>query len=124
MNTNKMSATLAMSMVVLSFPTLVFGEGQVDNTKINKRDQSTTEVSADNQSQEKSDVELTREIRKAVVAQKDFSTYAKNVKIITNVGQVTLKGPVKSIDEKNKIEELAKQVAGNSRVTNQIQIKE
>jgi hyperosmotically inducible periplasmic protein len=46
---------------------------------------------------------LTQKIRKSVMADKSLSTYAHNVKIISQDGMVTLKGPVRSDDEKKTI---------------------
>jgi hyperosmotically inducible protein len=116
--------SFAYALLVASIPVSALMANDADNTKLNKRDQTAHEVSADNQGKNKSDTELTREIRKSVVAQKNFSTYAKNVKIITTQGQVTLKGPVKTEDEKNQIEAFAKQYAGDSKVRNEIEIKQ
>ena len=99
-------------------------DNQPDNSAVNQRDSAPHEMRAQDQSDSKSDVELTRKIRQAVVAQKDLSTYAKNVKIITSKGQVTLKGPVKDMNEKTQIENLAKQVAGDEKVSNKIEVKQ
>jgi osmotically-inducible protein OsmY len=63
------------------------------------------------------------DIRKSVVGDKSLSTYAHNVKIIAVHGQVTLKGPVRSDDESKNIEAKAKEVAGDSNVTNQLTVK-
>ena len=126
MNQNKKNffAVLAFTIVSLSFSTLIYGANEPDNTQVNQRDQSATEVSAQNQSNSKSDVEITREIRRAVVGQNNFSTYAKNIKIITLDGTVTLKGPVKSASEKMQIEKIAKKFAKASSVVNQIEVKQ
>jgi osmotically-inducible protein OsmY len=64
-----------------------------------------------------------RQIRKSIVEDKDLSTYAHNIKIISQHGQVTLKGPVHSDDERQRIEAKAKEVAGAGNVTNQIAVK-
>ena len=93
-----------------------------DNTKINERDRAKGAVTADQQSNAKSDVEITREIRRAIVADKELSTSAHNVKVVTRHGKVTLKGPVASVDEKNTVEAKATAVAGAANVTNQISI--
>ena len=61
-----------------------------DNTKVNKGDQ----LNAGSQKNGKQDVAITRDIRRAIVADKNLSTYAHNVKVITQHGEVTLKGPV------------------------------
>src|SRR5689334_1406516 len=71
-----------------------------DNTARNRRDRQTNAKTADQQSNTKTDVDVTRRIRRAIVADKALSTNAHNVKIITRGGKVTLKGPVRNQDEK------------------------
>ncbi len=93
-----------------------------DNTAINKRDKEQGELTADQQKQNKSDLETTAKIRRAVVKDETLSTNAHNVKIITVNGTVTLKGPVKSDAEKATVEKLAKDVAGEKNVIDQIDI--
>ena len=78
-----------------------------DNTKVNTRDRAKSAVTADQQKDNASDRDLTQKIRKAVLADKSLSTYAHNVKVIAQSGQVTLKGPVRSEDEKKTIEAIA-----------------
>ncbi|HWY47208.1 MAG TPA: BON domain-containing protein [Bryobacteraceae bacterium] len=72
--------------------------------------------------QDKADRELTRQIRKAIVSDKSLSTLAHNVKILTRDGAVTLKGPVKSDDEKKALEDKASSVAGNGKVTSELTV--
>jgi osmotically-inducible protein OsmY len=91
-----------------------------DNSKQN-RDHSTT---ADNQSNANSDRAITAKIRKAIVADKNLSTYAHNVKIITSNGAVTLKGPVKSDDEKQQIANDAAAVVSADKITNELTVKQ
>jgi osmotically-inducible protein OsmY len=93
---------------------------QPDNTKMNK-DQGST---ADQQKVNSSDQEITRKIRRAIIKDKSLSTYAHNVKIITQDGMVTLKGPVNSADEKSNIEAKAAAVAGQNNVTSEIEVKQ
>ena len=93
-----------------------------DNTKINQRDRSQKELTADQQGETKQDLEITQKIRRALVKDKSLSTYAHNVKIITVGGMVTLKGPVKSEEEKRVIEEKAAQIAGNEKIKSEIDI--
>ncbi|HUY13654.1 MAG TPA: BON domain-containing protein [Terriglobia bacterium] len=93
-----------------------------DNTKVNKRDQSKTEPTADQQKENPSDRDITRRIRRAVMKDKSLSTYAHNVKIITQDGMVTLKGPVRSEKEKQAIEAKAKKVAGEDKVTSELEV--
>jgi hyperosmotically inducible periplasmic protein len=91
---------------------------QADNTKNNKGDQPT----ADQQKENATDRQITQRIRSAVVKDKELSTYAHNIKIITQNGEVTLKGPVRTEQEKESIESKAVGVAGNGHVTNQLEI--
>jgi hyperosmotically inducible protein len=90
-----------------------------DNTKQNK-DQ--TNPTADQQKMKPADRTITQKIRKAIHEDTTLSTYAHNVKIITQDGKVTLRGPVRSGDEKNNIEAKAVAVAGQGNVTNQLEI--
>jgi hyperosmotically inducible protein len=93
-----------------------------DNTRVNKQDRQPGAVTADQQKENRSDRELTSEIRRAITKDKEMSTYAKNVKIVTQNGKVTLKGPVRSEDEKKAIEAKAAEVAGESNVDTQIRV--
>ncbi len=91
-----------------------------DDTAHNKRHNTT----ADQQGNSKADIEMTASIRKSVLADKSLSTYAHNVKIITNNGVVTLRGPVRSQDEEQAIVEKATAAAGGSdKVINRITVK-
>jgi osmotically-inducible protein OsmY len=65
---------------------------------------------------------MTQKIRQALMDDKDLSTYAHNVKVISQDGHVTLKGPVRSQNEKKTVEAKAVEVAGTGHVTNQISI--
>lgn len=93
-----------------------------DNTKTNKRDRAKGAVTADQQKENAGDREITRKIRRAVMDDKTLSTNAHNVKVITQDGKVTLKGPVRSEDEKKTVEAKATEVAGAGHVVNQISI--
>lgn len=94
-----------------------------DNTKVNQRDRSKGAPTADQGKNNLNDREIMQKIRKAVVDEKSLSTYAHNVKIISQNGKVTLKGPVRSADEKQAIEQKASDVVGAGNVTNQITVK-
>lgn len=103
--------------------TLVIAMAQPpDNSKVNKRDDSKDAVTAGTQSNAKPDLELTRKIRRGVTQSKDMSSYAKNIKIISRDGSVTLRGPVKSQEEKDSIGAIAKKMAGDAKVDNQLEI--
>jgi hyperosmotically inducible periplasmic protein len=94
-----------------------------DNTKVNERDRSQNEPTADQQKDNRSDRDITQQIRRSIIKDKALSTYAHNVKIVTQGGQVTLKGPVRSEDEKKAIEAKAAEVAGAGKVTSELNIK-
>jgi hyperosmotically inducible protein len=85
-----------------------------DNTKTNQRDRSQNEPTADQQKENQSDRELAAKVRQALVKDKSLSTYAHNVKIIALDGIVTLKGPVRSEEEKTAVEEKAAEAAGGA----------
>ena len=93
-----------------------------DNTKVNKADRAKDAVTADQQKENAADRELSKKIRQAVVADKSLSTYAHNVKIVSQNGQVTVKGPVRSEQEKTTIAAKATEIAGEGKVTNQITV--
>jgi hyperosmotically inducible periplasmic protein len=94
-----------------------------DNTRANKGDQNKSAVTADKQKMNESDRKLTQQIRKAVIADKSLSTYAHNVKIVSQNGMVTLKGPVRSDEEKHSIVAKAVEVAGGAdKVTDQMTV--
>jgi hyperosmotically inducible periplasmic protein len=93
-----------------------------DNTKINQRDRSQNEPTADQQKANTNDRQLTQQIRRAIVKDKSLSSDAHNVKIISQNGSVTLKGPVKSAEEKQAIESKAAQIAGADKVNSELQV--
>jgi hyperosmotically inducible protein len=95
-----------------------------DNTKVNTRDRNAAEVTADQQKANATDQELTSKIRRSIMADKSLSTYAHNIKIISQNGAVTLKGPVKSDGEKKAVVAKAVAVAGSAdKVTDQVSVK-
>ena len=94
-----------------------------DNTKRNARDADGNTVTPMDQGESEADRTITQQIRKAVVGHDDLSTNAKNVKIITQDGVVTLRGPVKSAEEKAAIASVAQKTGGVKRVDNQLEIE-
>jgi hyperosmotically inducible periplasmic protein len=93
-----------------------------DNTKVNTRDRAKDAVTADQQKDNASDCDLTRKIRQSLMKDKGLSTYAHNVKVIAQDGQVTLKGPVRSDEEIRAVEAKATEVAGTGHVINQMSV--
>jgi hyperosmotically inducible protein len=93
-----------------------------DNTKTNQGAASKNAKTADQQKMNPADRETTKKIRSALMDDKSLSTYAHNIKIIAADGMVTLKGPVRSEEEKSAIEAKARQIAGDSNVTNNLTV--
>ena len=91
-----------------------------DNSARNKAQTRT----ADNQKENTQDRQITQKIRRSITADKTLSTYAHNVKIITQAGEVTLKGPVQSDNEKQTIASKAADVVGAEKVNNQLTVKQ
>jgi hyperosmotically inducible periplasmic protein len=121
-----LAASLFGGWLLMSSSTLVAqetGREKPDNTKVNKRDREKSEKTADQAKDNSGDRDIMQKIRKAVMADKSLSTYAHNVKIISEHGKVTLKGPVHSEQEKETVEAKAVEVAGAGNVTNQLTVK-
>ncbi|MEO8597279.1 MAG: BON domain-containing protein [Candidatus Solibacter sp.] len=117
-----MAATLALGLLGIC------GHAQQappapDNTKVNQRDRSKDAPTADQAKNTTTDRDTMQKIRKAIMADKGLSTYAHNVKVISQGGKVTLKGPVRSEEEKTSVEQKATEVAGAGNVTNEITVK-
>ena len=121
---------LWVCLLLLGCGTLMLGQDAAgqnapasDNTKMNQRDQNANQATADQQQNNRSDRDITQQVRTAIVADKDLSTYAHNIKVITQNGQVTLRGPVRSEDEKHAVEQKAAGVAGEGKVTSELTVK-
>ena len=93
-----------------------------DNTKVNERDRAKGAVTADQQKETATDRDIVKKIRQSIMKDKSLSTYAHNVKVVSQGGQVTLKGPVRSEEEKQTVETKATEIAGAGKVTNEISI--
>ena len=107
---------------VLLAPVSALAQTPADNMKVNTRDRAKGAVTADQQKENASDRELTQKIRRALMQDKTLSSYAHNVKIVAQGGQVTLKGPVRTEDEKRTVETKAAEVAGAGHVINQMSV--
>lgn len=94
-----------------------------DNTQVNKRDTASTALTPMDQKENRTDLNLTQDIRRALMADGSLSFTAKNVKIIAQNGKVTLRGPVNTAQERATIEAAARKVAGATRVDNQLEVK-
>jgi len=94
-----------------------------DNTATNERDRSGETQTSGDQANSSADLKTTQAVRQALMKDGQLSTTAKNIKVITANGQVTLRGPVKTAQEKAKIDQLAKSAAGGAKIDNQLDIK-
>ncbi len=103
-------------------PTVEALRADADNTKKNERDRDGDTVTPEDQAENDADRSITQRIRQAVVDKDGLSVNAKNVKIMTANGVVTLRGPVQSAGEKSSIASIAQATAGVSRVDNQLEI--
>ena len=117
---------LILPAVLTAVGVVCYGQAQTqpDNTKVNQRDRSAAEVTADQQKSNAADMNMTKTIRRSIMADKSLSTYAHNIKVISQNGVVTLKGPVKSDAEKTAVVAKAVAVTGSAdHVTDQISVK-
>jgi len=118
-------ASLLTGLVLFAVPKAGYSalpQDAGDNTKMNKGDTNKGAATSDQQKMNPSDRAITQKIRAEIMKDKSLSTYAHNVKIITQDGKVTLKGPVRSGDEKSAIEAKASAIAGDGNVTSQIEV--
>jgi hyperosmotically inducible periplasmic protein len=113
---------LTVGGVVLALSLGALAQTPPDNTKVNTRDRAKGAVTADQQKENASDRDLSQKIRRSLMADKSLSTYAHNVKVVAQGGQVTLKGPVRTDDEKRSVEAKAVEVAGAGHVINQMSV--
>lgn len=115
---------LKSSLALFSIASISLAANSVkkDNTKVNERDTSVTSPTAETQSTNAKDVEVVKNIREKVVEDKTLSTYAHNVKIIAEGGRITLKGPVRSTEERTKIGRIASANSGDMLINNELEI--
>ena len=95
-----------------------------DNTATNERDRSGETKTPGDQSNSAADLKITQAIRQALMKDRELSTTAKNIKVITANGQVTLRGPVKTAQEKAKVDQIARSAAGGAQIDDQLEVKE
>jgi osmotically-inducible protein OsmY len=93
-----------------------------DNIGVNSRDRDGTTTTPIDQKENRADIDITANIRKRIVASK-ASVDAKNAKIMTRDGKVTLRGPVKTAEEKKQLEQIAADVAGAQNIDSQLEVK-
>jgi hypothetical protein len=132
MTKNKTTKTIS---AVLLATTLAFGQTGVstkaptgeqpkaDNTRVNRQDRQTGEPTADQQKMNREDRMLAAKVRRAITSDKSLSTYAHNIKVISQNGVVTLKGPVRSDDElKNVVAKATESTGDATKIVNELTI--
>jgi len=115
----------ALSVALLLAPVFSMAQDSAtkpDNTRVNKQDRQSGQPTADQSKNNAADRKLAKDIRNAIVSDKSLSSYAHNVKVIAQNGTVTLKGPVRSEEEKKSVEAKAASVAGATNIQNQLSI--
>jgi hyperosmotically inducible periplasmic protein len=117
-----LGASLFLSVSLIASPVPQNQQTAPDNTKTNQGDANQGAVTADQQKMNPTDRNIAKQIRSAIYKDKSLSTYAHNIKIIAQGGKVTLKGPVRSDDEKANVEAKAAAVVGAANVTSQIEV--
>lgn len=123
MNIHRICATFCLpAVLLLGCNQATRTTADRDNTAVNERDRDQANKTPIDQNENKPDVKTTASIR-ARLQKEDVSVNAKNVKIITQDGAVTLRGPVKTQAEKDLAEKIAKEVAGDSKVDNQLEVE-
>lgn len=115
-------ASLALGVSLLTSPVLSAQQAAPDNTKQNQGDANQGATTADQQKMNPADRNIAKQIRASIYKDKSLSTYAHNIKVVSQDGKVTLKGPVRSEDEKASIEAKAVAVAGAGNVTNELEV--
>lgn len=121
-NTSAANPATPTTTTLSNRPAETASDKSADNTGRNERDRSASAQTSGDQGGSEADRNVTQQIRKTIVDDDKLSTTAKNVKIITQDGAVTLRGPVKSTQEKTEIAAIAQKVDGVKRVDNQLEV--
>jgi hyperosmotically inducible periplasmic protein len=117
-----LGATLCLSASLVAGAVQQDQQPASDNSKTNQGDANKGAVTADQQKMNPTDRNITKQIRSSIYRDHSLSTYAHNIKVITQDGKVTLKGPVRTEDEKAGIAAKAAAVVGAENVTNQLEV--
>jgi len=94
-----------------------------NNTGRNAEDRNSAQPTPGDQNNNPADLNVTQQIRKAILDESNLSVTAKNVKVITQAGKVTLRGPVVNDDERTRLQAIAERIAGPGNVTSQLELE-
>ena len=121
--TIKRTSVVVVTAAAVSMAALAADEKtNSDNTATNKRDRSGETNTSGGQSNSSADLKTTQAVRRALMKDSELSTTAKNIKVITANGQVTLRGPVNNAQEKAKIDQIARSAASGAQVVDQLDV--
>lgn len=120
-NRNAFIAAAALTLVtaIANAQTTAPDNSKANSDTVNSTSKTST---ADAQKNDSTDIALTQQIRKSIMADKSLSTYAHNVKIVTVNGTVTLNGVVRNGHEKAVVAMKAQAIAGKGNVTDDLTI--
>jgi hyperosmotically inducible periplasmic protein len=122
-----LASVLILSLTLVGSATVITAQESKpvapDNSAVNVRDQDQAALTAGQQSNTKADLELTRQIRRAVMKDDSLSMMAQNVKIMSAHGDVILRGPVETERETTLVASKAQSIAGVDKVDNQLEVK-
>ncbi|MFL6551927.1 MAG: hyperosmotically inducible protein [Verrucomicrobia bacterium] len=121
--TIKRTSVVVVTAAAVSMAALAADEKtNSDNTATNKRDRSGETNTSGDQSNSSADLKITQAVRRALMKDGELSTTAKNIKVITANGQVTLRGPVNNAQEKAKIDQIARSAASGAQIVDQLDV--
>ena len=121
--TIKRTSVVVVTAAAISMAALAADEKtNSDNTATNKRDRSGETNTSGDQSNSSADLKITQAVRRALMKDGELSTTAKNIKVITANGQVTLRGPVNNAQEKAKIDQIARSAASGAQIVDQLDV--
>jgi hyperosmotically inducible periplasmic protein len=120
----KQASLVLASVSIISLTAVAADEKtNADNTALNQRDRSGKTVTSGDQSNNSADLKITQAIRQALMKDGELSTTAKNIKVITANGQVTLRGPVNNAQEKAKVDQIARSAGGGAKIVDELELK-
>src|SRR5437762_10623608 len=122
--TIKQASLVLAGVSIISLTAVAANEkANAGDTALNQRDRSGETKTSGDQSNSSADLKITQAVRQALMKDGELSTTAKNIKVITANGQVRLRGPVKTAQEKARVTQIAKSAAGGAQVDDQLDVK-
>src|SRR4051794_10098593 len=121
--TIKQASLVLAGVSIISLTAIAADEkANADNTALNQRDRSGDTATSGDQSNSSADLKITQAIRQGLMKDGEFSTPAKNIKVVTANGQVTLRGPVNNAQEKAKVHQIARSAGGGAKIVDELDV--